>query len=910
MALSTNATNGRTLKRADPSTIQNKFMVGYQGWFTCHGDGEPVGPGHHGWLHWFTYPIPDGGRPNIDLWPDVSEYSPSELFPAPGLKNKAGDQEFLFSSRHPKTVERHFHWMALHGVDGAFLQRFAGQCDLPGNEGIWKQRDEVGDRVREAAEKEGRVFAIMYDVSGVAPDRIQKIIEFDWPHLVREKGVLDSPNYLHENGKPVVALWGFGFADSRHDPNTVRAITKFIRDNTPGGAYIMAGTPAHWRTAESDADRNAEFLNVWLEEFDAISPWTIGRYGSPDGADDFANDKIKKDLELINKRNQLREQNQRIRKVDYIPVIFPGGSGFNLSEGRWGFNDIPRRGGNFLWRQLYNVRRLGVNIVYGAMWDEYDEGTAFMPVVPHKSQLPVHERYNFMALDEDGFDLPSDWYMRICGFVGESLRGERTVTETFPSKELQDYWSSRPRYEDKPKQEEDSKGEKNFGSYEEWKKAFEKENMDEPPPPPYSLEADERSAQQNAVAGPSGNSHFSQSGPPVRSNQETWCPDTAVSSLATDLSRQSLHDGRGPPSPVAANRPPTVPENRPRPPAVPSNRPLINTERPPSRSDAASRPPLQPPTSPSTYGPSYGYTPQPGPPSSSPAPGPWSAPWPPPEWDVRPSPPQAPYSSYPGSSGPPGVPPPLKPRPSTSVSQSPTQPPHALPGLAFPSHPQSYSGYGGYGGYDEPNVGGFSFPQAHVLGPPDEPYVPYVPHDSRPRFDQQSQGPFFPQPESGPSAGSSPYGSPYGGSPVRGNSPTIPPRPFGGRQSSPPRPVSQSPGPHRFSPPLGPPQSGPQRENSPGGQYAPPPGPPLSNRYGQYAPPPGPPPSGSPGQQYAAPPGPPPNHPSIQQYQAGRPPPSPRSQNTGPVGSALNAVGSAAGQLAHAGSKFWNKQKR
>ena len=57
---------------------------------------------------------------------------------------------------------RHFHWMAEHGVDGAFLQRFAGQCDLEsGNQGIMRIRDEVGERVREAAEREGRVFAIM-----------------------------------------------------------------------------------------------------------------------------------------------------------------------------------------------------------------------------------------------------------------------------------------------------------------------------------------------------------------------------------------------------------------------------------------------------------------------------------------------------------------------------------------------------------------------------------------------------------------------------------------------------------------------------------------------------------------------------------------------------------------------------
>jgi hypothetical protein len=52
--------------------------------------------------------------------------------------------------------------MAENGVDGAFLQRFAGQTDLEaGNEGIRRIRDEVGDCVRDAAEKEGRVFAIM-----------------------------------------------------------------------------------------------------------------------------------------------------------------------------------------------------------------------------------------------------------------------------------------------------------------------------------------------------------------------------------------------------------------------------------------------------------------------------------------------------------------------------------------------------------------------------------------------------------------------------------------------------------------------------------------------------------------------------------------------------------------------------
>ena len=47
-----------------------------------------------------------------------------------------------------------------------------------------------------------------YDVSGVAGDQIQGVIERDWMHLINDKKILESPNYLHEKGKPVISLWG------------------------------------------------------------------------------------------------------------------------------------------------------------------------------------------------------------------------------------------------------------------------------------------------------------------------------------------------------------------------------------------------------------------------------------------------------------------------------------------------------------------------------------------------------------------------------------------------------------------------------------------------------------------------------------------------------------------------------
>ncbi|EEB97335.1 hypothetical protein MPER_03368, partial [Moniliophthora perniciosa FA553] len=75
----------------------------------------------------------------------------------------------------------------------------------------------------------------------------------------------------------------------------------------------------------------------------------------------------------------------------------------------------------------------------------YDARTALMPAVVNQQLLPKSLYHPLMSLDEDGYNLPSDWYMRICGLAAEVLIGETELTHVFPYTELQNYWSSRPR---------------------------------------------------------------------------------------------------------------------------------------------------------------------------------------------------------------------------------------------------------------------------------------------------------------------------------------------------------------------------------------------------------------------------------------------------------------------------------
>jgi hypothetical protein len=395
----------RLAPEVDPGTMYHKLLMGYQGWFACAGDGSPINQ----WVHWFRNNTPVATNATVDFWPDISELDPDELF-ATGMTLPSGAPAKLYSAYNQKTVVRHFKWMKDNHLDGVFLQRFSSELS---SSRFFALRNQVASNVRYGAETYGRVFAIMYDISGQPTNTLVSTLTNDWNFLVNTMQLTQSPFYLHHKSKPVVAIWGFGFSGRPDTPVLAQQVISFFK---AAGCTVMGGLPTYWRTLNNDAQTNTTWTPIF-HSFDILSPWAVGRYGDNAGADNFRQNLIVPDL--IDVTNAGRE---------YMPVIFPGFSWHNLNAGP--LNQIPRNAGSFYWRQAYNAVRSGCTMIYGAMFDEVDEGTAMYKLAPTAAELPAQG--TFVPLNIDGTTLPSDWYLKLADQAGKMLRGQIPVQSTIP----------------------------------------------------------------------------------------------------------------------------------------------------------------------------------------------------------------------------------------------------------------------------------------------------------------------------------------------------------------------------------------------------------------------------------------------------------------------------------------------
>jgi hypothetical protein len=371
--------------------VVGKITVGYQGWFACAGDGAPI----NGWWHWAQDwgRSPSSSNKAIGAWPDMREYAAGYHTGFANLGN--GSPATLFSSYDQSTVDTHFRWMQQNGCDTAALQRF----NPNGGEGA--TRDAMAVKVRSAAEAYGRKFYVMYDVSGWA--NMQAEIKADWTNKM--SALAASSAYARQNGRPVVGLWGFGFNDTNH-PWPAAACQDVINWFKSQGCYVMGGVPTYWRTGTNDS--RAGYLAAY-HAFDMISPWMVGRIGDAAGSDWFyAN------------VNQGDQADCNANGIDYQPCVLPG----DLSQRQ-------RAHGDFMWRQFYNMVRVGAQGIYISMFDEYNESNQIAKTAETAAFLPTDS--GMLALDEDGTACSSDYYLRLTGDGGRMLKREIALTATRPT---------------------------------------------------------------------------------------------------------------------------------------------------------------------------------------------------------------------------------------------------------------------------------------------------------------------------------------------------------------------------------------------------------------------------------------------------------------------------------------------
>ncbi len=313
-----------------------------------------------------------------------------------------GQPAYVFSSYDESTVDLHFKWMKDYGIDGAFLQRFITTLKDPKGKLHYKK---VFSAALKAAQKYGRAVSVIYDFSGMKAEDYNIVIQ-DWKNLIKEYKLnkKDSyENYLFHRQKPLVAIWGVGFNDGRKYGYTeVEKIIDFLKhDPVYGGCSILMGVPTFWRELKSDTQSDPQ-LHTLIKKIDIVQPWFVGRYNE-ETYSKFEDEGVKDDIKWCKKYG-----------LDYVPVVYPGFSWRNMRPND-PFDAIPRNKGNFLWKQLAGAIESGANMIYVAMFDEIDEGTAIFKCA---HDVPVGES-KFVPIEKE---VPADHYLWLTGQAAGMLK--------------------------------------------------------------------------------------------------------------------------------------------------------------------------------------------------------------------------------------------------------------------------------------------------------------------------------------------------------------------------------------------------------------------------------------------------------------------------------------------------------
>ena len=364
-------------------------MAGYQGWFNAPGDGT-----ERGWYHYNRRGRFEPGWCTIDFWPEVSEY---QVLYKTEFKFEDGTSAYLPSSHDASTVDTHFRWMKEYGLDGVFMQRFIAEISNPSGKDHFST---VLANAMTSANRHDRAIAVMYDLSGMSRRGPEILLE-DIDSIAVRHNLFDhkaNPSYLYHNGKPLVAVWGIGFNDRRrYGFEEAETIINGLRER---GYSILIGVPTNWRLLEKDTLPDEKLHEIILK-CDVVMPWFVGRYNEKSYPE--YHDLIKEDIKWAKRH-----------KVDYAPLCFPGFSWKNMQNRG---AQIPRNKGSFFKSQLDYCIKAGAKMIFIAMFDEIDEGTAIYKIA---KKVPVPAPGSEFVPLEDG--LEPDHYLRLAGEAAAKVK--------------------------------------------------------------------------------------------------------------------------------------------------------------------------------------------------------------------------------------------------------------------------------------------------------------------------------------------------------------------------------------------------------------------------------------------------------------------------------------------------------
>ena len=210
-------------------------------------------------------------------------------------------------------------------------------------------KDVVLANAREGANRTGRAYAVMYDLSGLPAGGWLRFRD-DWRMPRDRMHITEDPART-----PRAGPWSRSGASASMTASSPKILARGMSRPDPvlkaDGCTVMLGVATGWREQKRDAMDDPE-LHAVLQKADIISPWTLVDIA-------ILKASLATRISIGGRTSHWCDEHE----MDYLPVVFPGFSWHHL-KGDW-LDKIPRRKANSSGRRSCRPNGPGRNDLRG-----------------------------------------------------------------------------------------------------------------------------------------------------------------------------------------------------------------------------------------------------------------------------------------------------------------------------------------------------------------------------------------------------------------------------------------------------------------------------------------------------------------------------------------------------------------